>query len=276
MESVKILIIDRKSSIHIKNTQMNYVLDSLKKLIKINEKWIMVEPNIENSEKFQKLSFPYTNFEEYDKNNLIEILELEKPDAIIISNDYDFFIRSFVIAAKFCKIPIILLLPVPSPSNYVDKMDLSMLKGRMVLHKTRFKDILEKFIFMLKTYRHVHYPISKIINVVLKELKISITRFQPWGEYGCDLILVTGSERKEFLERKKVNSKISVTGYLTMDEVYNDMLRLKNNNKIEKSGKIVIMTTPMVEHGLWTEKEWENTIKYSIENIKKNFEDPPR
>jgi len=266
------MIVDRKIRLNIENPQFQNILNNLNEKIGIEELWVLIDPSLENFEKMKKLKFNYKNFEEYGTNDLIKILENEKPDLILIGNDYDFFIRSFIVAAKFKKIPIVLLLSVPTSRDYLDKMDFSMIKGKIKTHSNRIDNIIKKIIFMLSTYKKTGKNIFSLIKILVNEINTIFLHYQPWGEYDCDLVLVTSTQWKEHLNKKKVSSKIVVVGYPTMDDVFLKISEIKTNNKKNKSEiEFLLLTTPMVEHGLWTENEWKQTIEKTILEINNKF-----
>jgi hypothetical protein len=266
------MIVDRKIRLNMENLQFQNILNKLGKKIDIEELWILIEPSLENFEKLEKLKFNYKEIEEYETNDLVSILDNEKPDLILIGNDYDFFIRSFIIAAKYRKIPIVLLLSVPTSRDYLDKMDFSMIKGKMDTNKNRIGDIANKIMLMLSTYRKTGKNIFSLIKILLNEINTIFSHYQPWGEYGCDLVLVTSMEWKKHLENKKISSKIEVIGYPTMDDVYLKISEIQKNDNLGKTNmEFLLLTTPMVEHGLWTEKEWIETIEKTITEIQNKF-----
>lgn len=266
------MIVDRKIRLNIENLQFQNILNKLGKKIDIEELWILIEPSLENFEKLEKLKFNYKEIEEYETNDLVSILDNEKPDLILIGNDYDFFIRSFIIAAKYRKIPIVLLLSVPTSRDYLDKMDFSMIKGKIDTNKNRIGDIANKIMLMLSTYRKTGKNIFSLIKILLNEINTIFSHYQPWGEYGCDLVLVTSMGWKKHLENKKISSKIEVIGYPTMDDVYLKISEIQKNNNLGKTNmEFLLLTTPMVEHGLWTEKEWIETIEKIITEIQNKF-----
>ena len=272
MNKKKIMIVDRKIRLNMENLQFQNILNKLGKKIDIEELWILIEPSLENFEKLEKLKFNYKEIEEYETNDLVSILDNEKPDLILIGNDYDFFIRSFIIAAKYRKIPIVLLLSVPTSRDYLDKMDFSMIKGKMDTNKNRIGDIANKIMLMLSTYRKTGKNIFSLIKILLNEINTIFSHYQPWGEYGCDLVLVTSMEWKKHLENKKISSKIEVIGYPTMDDVYLKISEIQKNDNLGKTNmEFLLLTTPMVEHGLWTEKEWIETIEKTITEIQNKF-----
>jgi len=269
---MKVLMIDRKINAYVKNKQKWRIINELKKKISIEDSWILVDPDI-REKNVESLKFNYKNFEDYKTKNLIKILEQENPDVIIISNDYDFFVRAFIPAAKFLKIPIIMLLLSNAPAEYLGKMDLTMLKGKILVHGSRKTSILRKFFFLLKTLKQTNHSYFEILGLIRKEVMVPFLQYHPWGEGDCDLVLVAGDDWKKYLQLKKIKSKIIVTGWPLLDEIYDKVQKFKIKVNTEKTKlKIVLMTAPMIEHGLWTKNEWEHTIKAIINEVQTKFD----
>jgi len=268
MAKLKLLIVARKIRKFLEDPQLASIINQLKLKVDLQVTWILVEPGLNSTSMQRPLKFNYKDLEDYSTDNLCEILEIENPDIILISNDYDYQIRSFIPAAKIKKIPIILFLTLPSPAGYLDTVSLSQLQDKISLHKDRSKELLRKFSFMLKNYRNAGYGIIKILKIILNEFFVVLTRYQPMGEYGCDYVLVTGRDWKLHLENKHVTSEIEVVGYVKMDEVFRKLSKYKERPKKNSSKmKAVFLTTPLVEHGLWTEKEWEETLSQTIKKF---------
>ncbi len=259
MESLKVLLIDRKERAYTKSVTNFNIINALKKKANVNDLWILVESGKKLDYKNEPLSFNYKFYEDYKTDDLRKILRIEKPNIILISNDYDYFIRSFVPVAKLMEIPIVLLLQMPFFDYYLDKIDRSIIRGQFSILLDRGGYVFRKFLFMLKTYKRLGYSFPYIIKIAAKEIIRPFRYYLGVGQAGCDLILVAGESWQDNLRKKNVKSKIIVTGHAQMDDIYHKILKLGEwSNK--KRIKLVLLTTGMVEHGLWTKKEWEKTI----------------
>lgn len=260
MERLKVLLIDRKERVYTKSITNFNIINALKKKVNVNDLWILVESGRKLDYKNQPLSFNYKFYEDYKTDDLRKILRIEKPNIILISNDYDYFIRSFVPVAKSMGIPIVLLLQMPFFDYYFDKIDRSHIRGQFSILLDRGGYVFRKFLFMLKTYKMLGYSFPYIIKIAAKEI-IRAFRFYfvGVGQAGCDLILVSGESWQDNLRKKNVKSKIIVTGHAQMDYIYHKISRLEEQSD-KKRTKLVLLTTGMVEHGFWTKKEWEKTI----------------
>ena len=270
VEELKILIINRKEQIFSRNATIVNILESLKSKAKVSELWILADSGRDISGyKSKPLEFNYKFFEDYKTDDVIEILEKEKPDVIFTLNDYEFVVRSFVLAAKFKKIPTILSLQSGFGEVYFERA--ISINSRFSILKQRGGFILKKYRLLLKTYRKTGYGFFKIIKIVIEDIIKPFLYSELAGRYGCDLILVVNQYMKDLLRKKGVRSKIVVTGDPVMDTIYNNISKYKKQNNSSSRMKVVLMTTATVEHGIWTRQMWEETIKQTITTICKEF-----
>ena len=117
VKRIKLLIIDRKIVKKRKNPSVTNLIESLELHTPIEVFWLLLDPELQNNNE-NSIGFNYKDFEDYETTNTSKILKQEKPDLIIISNDYDFKIRSFIPSAKKLRIPIILLIQTPFFDHY--------------------------------------------------------------------------------------------------------------------------------------------------------------
>lgn len=255
---MKLLIIDRKTRKYIKNQNVEKICKQLENN-NVEIKWVLLDPEVDDSKKFEKNLINYVDFEEYNTNNIIEILKIEKPNVILIFNDYDFIVRGFIPAAKYLNIKSILFF-----SSIIDdeteKMNKLLIKNRATDIFERRKLLLKNYQFMLKNYRNCNYSINNILKIIYKDFILSFRYFMPWGQFGSDIILVSGNAWEKKLQKLRVKSTIIKTGHPAMDKIFEDVKKFKKFDKTSNELTILLMTTPMVEHNLWTEKIWEKII----------------
>jgi hypothetical protein len=270
-KSFKLLIIDRKIIKKHKNIGVTKIIEKLKDKIKIDVLWILVNPSLIDD--VENLDFNYKDFEDYKTKNMIKILEKEKPDAIIIGNDFDFRIRSFIPAAKKLKIPVILLLQTPFFDYYYRKMNVETAKGRFTVINQKKMELVKNYFYMIKNYLRTQ-SITSIIKMIFRDCLAIKSPKMEWGRNNCDLILVTGKSWKKDLEDKGVKSKIIITGMVHFDSKIEQIKSLQNQNQKEnKKLKIVLLTTPLKEHGLMSTVNWEKIMKDIISSIIPEFEE---
>lgn len=268
-KELKILIINRKEQIFSRNATIVNVLKALESEFLVKDLWILSESGKNifpyNS---KSINFNYKFFEEYNTDNVLEILKQEKPDLLFVTNDYEYIVRSFVLSAKFLQIPTVLSLQAGF-SNYFEKK--VAIRGRFSIILERGGFILKKYWLLLKTYRETKHGIFKILKIILEDMFRPFFYSELAGRYGCDLILTVNQKMKDILKGFRVKSQIIITGDPLMDSIYENISKYEKKDKINFPLKVVFMTTAVVEHGLWTKKMWSETIKQTISEIKKEF-----
>ena len=273
-EGLKILILNRRERAFVKNEGLNNIIDSLKSKTEVEDLWILTDPGKDlASYRTKPLQYNYKFLENYDPIDVLGILDIEKPNVILLPNDYEYVERAFVYAAKLKSIPTVLSLQLGF-SDTRRSRDMSLIRNRISILGERGKFILKKYWFLLKTLRKIGYGVGKIFPIIIDDLISPFLDAEPAGKYGCDLILVGSEDMQRWLENRKVKSKIVITGDPLMDSVYKKSVEYKNEQKRATSKmKIVLMTTGMLEHGFWTKKIWETTVTKIITEINTKFKD---
>lgn len=269
-KTCKILITSRKERVIVKNQAVINILDVLRETLEIDERWILYDSGQESFRLTKKIEKNYIFFEEYGTDNILKILEKENPDIIIVSNDFEFFGRSFILAAEYKKIPVVLLQQKFLPVTNFDKQSGSNIKARIAILKNRGKFILKKYSILVKTYHYTKIHFTKIFIKIFQDLYESLFTTERNGMYVNDLILVISKDSKEHYMRKGINTKIVITGDPALDTTYKKIkhmnLEINNNSKI----KILLLTTGYLEHGVWTFAMWENVMKILFLFMEKN------
>lgn len=263
---MKLLIIDRKIRKFIKNQTLVKVIEELKKE-NVKIKWLLVDPELTIREG-EKNEIEYSDLEDYKTQNIIKILQKERPDVILLLNDYDFVIRSFIPTAKFLGIPTVLLF-ASIIDDETEKMNQYLIKNRLKDIIIRKKQLMKKFFFMMKNFRLAGYSYKELLKMGYFEFITPFKFYMPFGNYGCDIILVAGEAWSKKLNKNKVKSKIVITGHPQMDQIFEKVSLyqkiIKNNDKTH----VVFMTTPLVEHGMIEREQWKNIIKDIIKQCLK-------
>ncbi len=264
---MKLLIIDRKIRKFVKNETLSIVIEKLKKE-NVEIKWLLVNPEIKALAGEKKNKIDYNDLEDYKTSNVMNVLKNEKPNSILILNDYDFIIRSFIPVAKKLKIPTVLF--VISIIDYeTEKMNPYLIKNRIADIIIRKKQLLKNFFFMIKNFRIAGYSYKKLLKMIFFEVITPFKYYMPWGNYGCDVILVAGKAWANKLQNLGVKSKVVITGHPRMDLIFEKVSNYKNSTRNDDKINIVLMTTPLVEHGLIERNKWESIIKDVIQTCSK-------
>lgn len=270
---MKILFTNKKQRAYVKSIPTFNILNALKSKIDVEDLHILTDDGSQTNEfNIDPLKYNYKFFEDYKTDNILEILKKEKPDVLVSSNDFDYLGRSFIIGAKFLKIPTVLLLQGIFVDIYSTKSNHLLIRDRYVILKNRGKFILKKFLLLLKTYRKIGSGIETLCRVIIDDITTPFLYSEPAGKYGCDLILVRTDLDKNALKKRGIKSKIVVTGDPGMDSIFDDVSqKMIKNQSSRKRMKVVLITTAMVEHGLWTKKMWEETITQIVKEFCTKF-----
>ena len=272
-KKLKIMIIDIRERKYFKSTVKSNILSALRQKTTVDDVWILVDTERKLDFKSEPLEFNYKFFEDYQTDSVAEIYKLEKPDIILVDNDYDWFLRSFVITANAMKIPIVLTFLTSMFEDYLQKRDIGMLQGKIAILRDKARYIIKKFLFMLKTYRETGTSYIKILKIIINEIRFALFYYDQIGRNGCDLVIAVGDSAKRTLEKKGVKAKIVVTGHPLFDNLLKKAEMLRASAKIKTKKKIVLMTTGLIEHGLETKKQWESTMKGILDVINGDFTD---
>ena len=263
---MKLLILDRKIRKFIENKTLSIVINELKKE-NVEVKWLLIDPEIKTRDG-KKNEINFKDLEDYKTSNVLNILKEEKPDVILLSNDYDFIMRSFIPTAKYLKIPTVLLFG-GIIDDETEKMNSYLIKNRILDISKRRKKIMYNFLFMIKNFHNAGYSYKKLLKMIFSELITPFKYYMPFGNYGCDVIVVAGEGWANKLKRLKVKSKIIITGHPQIDLIFNEVSNQKPIIKKDKKTRIILMTTPLVEHGMMDKEEWKILIKDIIKNCLK-------
>ena len=138
---MRLLIIDRKVRKFIKNQTLSIIINELKKE-NVEIKWLLIDPEIKTRDG-KKNEIDFKDLEDYETSNVLNILKEEKPDVILLSNDYDFIMRSFIPTAKSLKIPTVLLF-ASIIDDETEKMNSYLIKNRILDLSKRKKQLISK------------------------------------------------------------------------------------------------------------------------------------
>ncbi len=273
MKKIKVLVLNKKERLFVPNRTIDKILETLKTIENIEDFWILSESgqSIDTLKNLPHRHIKYKFFEDYNTDNVIEILKIVKPDVILSSNDYDFWSRSFLVAAKFLNIPTVLLMQFLF--DYAKEKNDNIIKGRLFHLKGRIRFLVGKYLLLLKTYRNVRLDILSIIKNIVDDVLVTFTQFEPSGKYGCELILVNNDTLLQSIKKQNNISKIVITGDPQLDDLIKKFNHNINGNKKTSKSKItvVFLTTSLVEHGLWSKKMWEETIRRTCVVFQNHF-----
>lgn len=205
------------------------------------------------SEKLAELGMRYKSIYGYETKSMTKILRREKADVVVVGSDQEYIRRAFVYSAKKYNIPV-LLLEVGISSNTINIASIAT-KRTMFRLTHYFANIVNKYLYLLRTVIGLEWGITKITKMVIQDIKVAFTINDARGMYGCDAIAIAGNWEREVLIERGVNpDAIYVTGNPTLNfsraasnGETRQKLGIKTDDKV-----IALLTCAQVEHGRWT------------------------
>lgn len=213
-----------------------------------------------------KFGMEYKKLADYHTKSAVKILNKEKPDVLIVGSDQEYLRRAFVYASNQLKIPVILFqLGISSNKSNVYKQAIKRTAYRVKYH---FINILRKYGYLMKTMIDLKWDLFKILSRVFNDIRQALSYYDIRGTFGCDYIVVSGKWEKDILLERGVDLKnIIVTGnpLINLSRLKGavDLKRLFNIRQDEKV--ILLLTSAIVEHGIWTKDMREGCIGNAVD-----------
>jgi hypothetical protein len=187
-----------------------------------------------------------------------EIIKTFQPHLVIISNDYEYLQRSIMIASIAHGIPTVDLLASAFGLMELDEgYDKRKVLGNLQLLRDHPISIIKRYLFLYKTLFRAKYGIGKMARTLIKDIYLPFVSRTPRFSFGGgDLNIVSTPEWGELLTKKGiVKDKVAITGDVSLDVIHRKVANLtieptRNNGK---TIEILLVTSSMVEHGIWTE-----------------------
>lgn len=211
---------------------------------------------------FQKMDTPYKFLENYKTKNAKNILEIEKPNLIVVGNDSSFLAMLFTLSGKSTGIPSLFI-----PHGII---------GTKTRQKSEKIKAIKKFLNYQNLVRYIMMFIcSGLIVEFTKNLIYKLITGYYGGHSNCTKICVFGNAMKKTLVDQGINpNKIVITGQPRFDI----LLDYKNKNMKKKiysflnlspqTKLILLITQPFVEDKIWTEKDRERFVSIILDSIK--------
>jgi hypothetical protein len=237
------------------------ILDVLRKKTNVKEIW--VTPYLGKISNFNKDTFACYNI--YDFKNSVEVLDILKPDMVMISNSQEDLSRSLLFAAKYRSIPSVIA--YSGTPIIINPNIFKIIKARIYAFPKLGKIFLKKYIFLIKTFFAIDQGLIFVIKNILRDIYFIVTSFtSEFKSDNADLYICNNEEWMEYALQKKIpKDKIFVVGEYVLDHIYRKLPSLKRiqNDKIE----ILFIGTSMVEHGYWSGKMRDNLLSEIIKKI---------
>ena len=252
----------------------NTIIKSLKKKNMIEEIWVgSVGGKITNEYEEENSEYNVFGFKD-----AVDLLEKLSPDLILLTNTQEHIQRSTLIAAKFKKIPSVVIKAetegIFSNENNVVFKRISMLflkpsPSWPILGIL----ILKKYYFIFKTLKKIGKKLFPILSYLIKDMiKLSKSFSIELQNDDADLYLVSNQDWLNYSKKLGINqNKIKIIGSVTFDEEFDKILKL--NKVINLQFEILFLTSPLAEHGIWSFSQRDNAVIKIISSIKNNIGD---
>ena len=281
--NLKILIITMidPRKFHPRTYIFNKIIENLKKKIIVKPCWLICQPDRFHIPDNQQRSI-YDIHSFSDANDIIKKI---KPDVILVDKDKDLIQNAITIAAKFQQIPIIAR---PSMIDYNPTLENSSSKNIKIRNffstqvpsdesnnkfMRRGKFFFYKFLFLIHTKIAINENFFKIISSSFNEfLNITISSKQSSLNPNIDLHLIVNSEQVSNYEKFGVKkSSLRLVGNIWLDRFF-EIIDSKELG-LQKNIKILIISSPLFEHGIWTSEQRESFLSelLSILNTESKF-----
>ena len=167
-------------------------------------------------ERMEELGLPYKTLKDYGTKNMAKILDIEKPDVLLLGNDQEFLRRAFVYACRAYNIPTLLFrLAVGRRTENVPSI---AYKRTIFKLKNRKINLIYRSAYLIKTVISIGWSPISIARMLVQEIKTVFSVDDNVGVYGCTAVIVSGTwERDTLVGHGVKKSKIIITGCPTMN-----------------------------------------------------------
>ena len=257
----------------------NNVIKALKKKIDVKIFWVTYMPNKFESKKEKDSEI----LDIHDFKNALEIIEKIKPNIVFAytGGPQGQIHYSLSLASKRCNVPVVSLMTV---DRLIDVKRFKYLKSnisrffessiptitnenkKIFFGKGRF--FIYKTLFMINTLRVLKKNYVFILNDLFNLIKaFSSTIHSLNAEYSNTLHVLDNEGMVKPLIKAGFDEKsLVVTGNPLYDKTFK---KIKEVSHIERNGipQILLITSPVVEHGTWTKQERDEAVKGMVKQF---------
>jgi hypothetical protein len=269
-------VLPEKKSIRI--NFVNKIVLELKKTINVEIIWLVFIPD-------EFSSFSAGNeqiFDIHDFHNADDVLKKIKPDCVLVGSHFDPIQHSLSLAAKNFEIPLCSFYYNDYKSEFSDKNKIDQFKkySKLITSNNLPSDVPKNSKF-LRRFKFIFYKFSFLRNTK-KTLKIfqlpfflffpkSLINYLFWEKIPIntlpDLFLLPNSSWINPLLKMGINKeKLSITGNPLWDNFVLNSESIKNRNRSSKIS-ILIVTDPLVQHGIWSSIKYVSFLNLLMSNL---------
>ena len=253
------------------------ILSVLKKKIDVQIMWLVYTP--EKIKFIQKNESDDVILDIHNYKNALEVIQKEKPDLIYAYASWNFIDYALSSAAKFCNIPVFCVVHADLgydkgveknitsnltrffqnsiPTDKIKNKKQPLRRGRFFLYKYFF--LLQTMLIIKKNRLETIFTIWKFIFSDKQDPKF-------------------GSNTIQFLENKNLYNKhvslgfnesnLIITGNPMYDSLFFTLQKLQAKNTKNNTKNVLLLTTGLYEHGIWTKDQRDYSIQKTLEQLK--------
>lgn len=289
MQSAKILALHHAlpNSTSITTLFFRNLLPSLKKRINVQMIWVIYSPERLSQDNKQYDDCTLLDINDFD--NAYEILQKYKPDLVSADAVPNFILNAFLCAARALNIPTFGIFdydftwmekPLITKKQLLISNIATLFQGKVPAdteNKKKFgrrgRFFFYKYLFLVRTQRAIGMSWRKIIRQCFMYIKIFLTytNYPMFPQFAADIHFVDNQTVKDLLIKSGFKEEtLFLTGSPIFDQVYHRIQ--KSENKFEKSSKtrVLLLTTSLYEHGLWTRNQRDLAVNQIVSEIVKH------
>lgn len=270
MQKLKIMLFRVDADVDYKLTAskgISSILSALRKIFEVKEIW-MVQKGGSYSRQYSDTVDEYNIHSFRDGKEVVGTL---KPDLIMLGGDYEYFARSLLKAGSALGVPTVILVAA-FPFWVEQSAEINaMVSGRMNTLRSKGRNIVIRYLFLLRTLMRCRYSLPYIVKTIIKDAYMPFTSYEPSYKFGGgDLNIVNSREWIGILMKNGIDrTKIAVAGDWGMDLIYEKIHAMKKSrSESSPITRILFITTAMVEHGFWKPSMREIVVTSVIRAMK--------
>ena len=240
-----------------------------------------------SSERYENLDSSEIVLHSYDYDNALEVLKENKPDIVFAyaggpQGQIHYALSS---ASKFLNIPVISIMTVErflkiKRSKYMKQNISRFFENQIPTEKDKAKKVFMKRgkFFLYKTnflYKTLRVIKKERIEIWKDLMQLFFAFFKIQHDFDAKYantlhLLLDGEEMFEPLVKSGFkSSSLVITGNPLYDEAFQKIKKFSNEKRDNKI-RILLVTSPVVEHGRWTKQQRNDAVKSIVQNIIKN------
>ena len=258
--------------------ELENLLPVLRSKTKVQILWLVYTP--EKLKQIQSINSDDMILDIHNYKNALEVIQKEKPDLIYAYAAWNFIDHAFSSTAKILNIPVFCIVHADY-SGYIKEAEKNITSNinrffqnsvptdqlqneKKIMKRGRF--FLYKYFFLLKTMLAIKKNRLQTIFTIWKFVFLDKLDFR----FGSETIQFLENEnlKKQRLSLSFKESNLIVTGNPMYDSLFFTLQNLQLESTKNNKFNILLVTTALYEHGIWTKKQRDFAIKETLKQLK--------